>query len=276
MRAVALALGSTLALAAVLAEPPAPLTNQEIVQMVSEGTPESEILAAIETRPPAFDLDEDMVAELKVAGVSPRILGAMRARQAAANPEPAAERPRRGTVHVTVQLEGTSTLRVPPHADMDLGERLHLPAALDARDVKDLAVYLACTTTFHVPDQWRSKTPLGRDMAATPRHEILAFVAGDTPAGEKPRLTVPKRLEADLDDLEPHDLLLGVAARIGDHWYTLSQGKRTGVKAVKDMPPIVGRIRGVGAAFAFEVRIDPPQRASDTSLETPASSIVTP
>ncbi|HJQ99816.1 MAG TPA: hypothetical protein VJ826_15985 [Candidatus Polarisedimenticolaceae bacterium] len=276
MRALVLALAAWLALGAVVADPAAPLTNQEIVQMVAAGTPETEILAAIDARPPAFELDDDMVAELKLAGVGPKILEAMRARQAAAHPAPVVERPRKGMIHVKVELDGASTIKVPPEASMDLAELLHLPAAIADRDVKDLAVYLACTTTFHVPDQWRSKTPLGRDMSATPRHEILAFVAGDTPTGQKPRLDVPKTLEADLDDLEPHDLLLGVAARIGDRWYTLSTGKCDKVKAVKDMPPMVGRISRIGAPFAFKVELSAPQRASDTSLETPASSIVTP
>jgi len=89
-------------------------------------------------------------------------------------------------------------------------------------------------------------------------------------------VTLPPRMEADVDDIEAHDLVLGVAARIGDRWRVLSIEKRAKAKIEAQTPPLAGKIAGSGIPFVFRVELSPPQRASDTSLETPASSIVTP
>ena len=122
------------------------------------------------------------------------------------------------------------------------------------RQVKDLAVFLACTTAEHVPDLWRDKTPLGRDMGGTPRHEMLSFVAGDTPEGKAPALVLPDALRADVDEIEPHDLVFGVAARIGDRWYVLSATKPQKVDAAKGAPALTAKVTKRGA-FGFEVEL---------------------
>ena len=122
------------------------------------------------------------------------------------------------------------------------------------RQVKDLAVFLACTTSEHVPDLWRDKTPLGRDMSGTPRHEMLSFVAGETPEGKPPALVLPDALRADVDEIEPHDLVFGVAARIGDRWYVLSATKPQKVDARKGAPALTGKVTKRGA-FGFEVEL---------------------
>lgn len=254
----------------------APMTNEEIVRLVAAGTPESEILTAIADRPAAYDLGEDMLEELRLAGVPDGILKAMRARQEASNPAPPVQRPLRGRVRLAVRLMGSASLQAPTRASDALAERFRLGNDPEARTVRDLAVYLACVTPEHVPDQWRSKSPLGRDLAGTPRHEMLVFIAGDTPSGARPALTLPREIEAYVDDLEPHDLVLGVAARVGERWLTLATARRNGVKAAADAGPLSGRVEGGGVPFLFRVELGPAQSASETSLETPASSIVTP
>ena len=270
---------ATLALAlAVLfaAAPASPLTNEDIVRLVVGGTPQAEILETIAARPAAFDLSDDMVAELKLAGVPDAVLAAMRARQTETAPAPAPERPRRGMVKLEVALSGPETLTAPKRASGALVENLRLPAADDARAVHDLAIFLACATPEHVPDLWRSKTPLGRDLEGTPRHEMLRFQAGDTADGAKPALKLPATIDAEVDDIEAHDLVLGIAARIGDRWRVLALARRPKVKSEAGAPlRLIGKITPGGAPFAFRVELAP-QRASDTSLETPASSIVTP
>lgn len=246
---------------------PAPaLTNEDIVRMAANGTPEREILEAIGSRPEAFDVSDDMVAELTLAGVSPAVVAAMRRKHAEAAPQtlPAA-RPGRGTVRLIVTLNSgplaPRTLRVPAWADEDVKARLQLPKENEQREVKDVAVFLACATAEHVPDLWRSKSPLGRDMVAATRSEMLAFVAGDTPAGKKPQLDLPARLEADVDGSEPHDLVVGVAARIGDRWYQLAAGRSPKATVVAGGKPLSCRITHAGG-FAFKVEFASEKPAS--------------
>jgi hypothetical protein len=231
---------------------PKPMSNEDVVRMVAAGTPETEVLDAVRTRPSEFDVSEEMIQELRLAGVPEAVLTAMKARAVSPAP-PTVDRPPRGTVRVVVTL-GAKTLKCPAYADEDLKTHLRLPKETEQRQVKDLAVFLACMTSEHVPDLWRGKTPLGRDMTGTLRHEMLEFVAGDTPEGKPPNLVLPDALRADVDDVEPHDLVLGVAARIGDRWYTLSSTKPLKVDVAKGVPALVGRVTKRGA-FGFEVEL---------------------
>ena len=240
-----------------------PMGNEEVVRMVFEGRAHDEILAAIRTRPPAYDLSEDMLDELKLAGVPADVLAAMKARadQAAPKPPPA-QRPRKGTVRLVVAFDagGTHTLRAPSFADEDLKARLQLPKELAAREIHDLAVFLLCTTAEHVPDLWRQKSPLGRDMSLTVRHEMLAFVPGGTPTGKKPKLALPETIEADVDDLEPHDLVVGVAALIGDHWIQVAAGTMKKVKMSDVKKPISARVSAKPGPLTYEVTLTAPPR----------------
>ncbi len=249
------------------APPALPLTNDDIVRMVASATPEHEILEAIRARPEAFDVADDMVAELKLAGVSASIIAAM-AQKVAGSAPPAipAEPLKVGRARLVVTLNpagaGPRTLKLPAWADEDAKLRLQLSKENEQREVKDLAVFLACSSPEHVPDLWRSKTPLGRDMVSVPRHEMLAFVAGDTPAGKKPRLALPSRIEADVDEAEPHDLILGVAARIGDRWVQLAFSKLAKASVSAGQKPFAGRIEHTSRAFDFKIEISAPRSLS--------------
>jgi hypothetical protein len=255
-----------------------PLSNEDVVRWVAAGKPQVEILREIAARPAAYDVSDEMLSELRLAGVPEPVIAAMRARQAELAPAspPPADRPARGKVRLTLAFANPKKLSVGKHASEPLAEKLKLPPGDEARAVHDLAIFLACVTAEHVPDQWRTKSPLGRDLEGMPRHEMLLFVPGDTPDGGTPSVTVPPTIEADVDDLEPHDLVLGVAARIGDRWRVLAIDKRAKAKIEAGTPPLAAKIAGGGIPFTFRVELAAPQRASDTSLETPASSIVTP
>ena len=257
-RLVACVLAAGLALADAPGAPP--LTNEDIVRMVAGGTGEREILDAIRDREEAFDLADDMVEELKLAGVPAAVVAAMRARRAESAPaSPPPERTKTGYTTVTVSLNaagsGSRTLKVPAWADEDAKARFGLPKENEQRIVKDVAVFLACTSPEHIPDLWRSKTPLGRDMVSGVRHEMLAFVAGDTPAGKAPRLTLPQKLEASLDATEPHNLALGVAARIGDRWVLLASAALPKADVGPGHKAIEGRIDRTGKGFDFKVAL---------------------
>jgi hypothetical protein len=241
----------------------AALTNEDIVRMVSSGTPERDVLEAIRKHPEAFDLATDMVEELRLAGVPAAVLSAMQQKHDESTPPPApVEQPARGKVKVVVSLNGGATLKAPTWADEDAKEKLRLPKEIDQRQVKDLAVFLGCVTSEHVPDLWRSKSPLGRDMGFVARHEMLAFVPGDTPEGKPPRLTLPARLEAEVDESEPHDLVLGVAARIGDRWVQLGSTVLKKVTIAAGQKPLTGRIEHVGHGFDFRATLTAPRSGS--------------
>jgi hypothetical protein len=244
------------------ASPPT-LTNEDVVRMVAAGKSEREIVATIGTSAESFDVSDDMVDELKRAGVSEMIVGAMRRRHEEHNPAaPPEDRPARGHQHLVVTLNGglsSHTLKLPAFADEDLKARLSLPKENDQRVVKDVAIFLACASPEHVPDLWRSKTPLGRDMVSVQRHQMLAFVPGDTPPGEKPRMTVPKRLEADVAEAEVHDIVLGVAALIGDRWMQLSAAKLKNVSVAADSKPLAGRVEHLGHAFDVKIELTVPR-----------------
>lgn len=238
---------------------PAPLTNEDIVRMVAAGTPVREVLQAIKDRPEAFDLSPDMIDELAAAGVPSSVLDAMRAKRAetaeAARPQ---ERDKPGYGTLVVAL-GSGTLRLPAWADEDAKERFKLPKENDQRVVKDVAVFLACISPDHVPDQWRSKSPLGRDMMSVRAHQMLAFVTGDTPPGKAPRLTLPKRLEAHADLTEPHDLVLGVAALIGDRWYQVGMAQLLKASMGPQGQPLTGSIAGGARDFNVKVELKAPR-----------------
>ena len=254
-------LGVTMALAAAPKEPP--LTNEDIVRLVAAGVSEDEVRQAIFGRKEAFDLSREMVDELKLAGVSSAIVAAM-ARRQAENAPPAASAqavtPGRARLVVNVRGGGVSrTIRVPSWADEDAKDVLGLPKENDQRVVKDLAVFLACSSSEHVPDHWRSKSPLGRDRNSIVRHEMLAFVAGDTPAGTSPRLVLPAILEAEIDGSEPHDLILGIAARIGDRWIQLGAGVLKKATIGPGGEPLAGRVAPAGNGFGFKVELSAPR-----------------
>ena len=254
MRAAMLACVVLCAWAFVAADEPAPMTNEDVVRLVAAGTPERDIIGQIRNRATAFDTSDEMLEELKTAGVPASVIAEMRARAEKAAPEaPPPERTPVGFVRITVRLPGR-TLSAPKWADEETKRRLGLSKEIADREVRDLAVFVVCEEATHVPDQWRSKTPLGRDMNTTKRHEMLAFVAGDTPAGKTPKIKLPDQLEASVDGTEPHDLVLGVAARIGDRWLTLATGKLPHVGFDGKPAALAGEIHALGA-FVYEVKL---------------------
>lgn len=246
------------------APPPGPpLANEDVVRMVASGTPEAEIVDAVRTRPANFDVSDDMVDELRLAGVPPAVIAAMKARVERDAPRlETPQGPRAGLARLTVEIarSGLRTLRAPDYADEDVKARLRLPKETEARRVHDLAVFLACASAEHAPDLWRSKTPLGRDMnPLTLRHEMLAFVPGETPPGKAPRLPLPAILAADVEDGVSHDVVVGVAALIGDRWILLASAVyRTG-NAARGPRRLTARFDAGPGPLEFKVALDAPK-----------------
>jgi hypothetical protein len=239
--------------------PPPPLTNEDVVRMVSQGRPETEILRIIAASPADFELDREMTEELRRAGVTERIIAAMRERQAAAGVRPTEAPPAapapalRGKLRVTFTpldesgKDREASFRVVKKTPRWAIQRLGME---EQKEVEDLALFVACTTPDHVPDHWQDRTPV-KDFA---RHEMLLFHPGSHPATAKHFEELSLDLPAFLDVDAPagiHRLVVGVAAKIGPDWRPLASDNRPGVPVLagKTTPirvKLKGRLTGSG------------------------------
>src|SRR4030095_4875837 len=84
-----------------------------------------------------------------------------------------------------------------------------------------LAFYAACLRATHVPDHWRAESPLGRDFATMPRHQMLLFLPLDAHADKTITAELPPSIDVPLDPSDTHDLDVGIAVRIGERYYRL-------------------------------------------------------
>ena len=136
----------------------------------------------------------------------------------------------------------------------------------EEQQITDLAIVLACRTADHVPDHWRSQTPLGRDFRFTPRHRLLAFIGGAdrTAAGKTQQmlskvgkvpgewdslpevgileLPVPEAIEVELETAVAHDLTLGVAVQIGDRYLMVASDGLDGLVVDEDGSEVVAEL----------------------------------
>ena len=212
------------------AEEEASMRTEDVVRMLVRGLPAEEIIAAIRTRPALFDVSPDMQEELRLAGVSDEVIQAMADRMVELNPEPVAAEDSGAEAQETVVTEPAlrvwldpqreedkpSILRVKGVVDFRLRQAWQLDAAAEETPFEDLALYLVCRAATHVPDHWRSKSPMGRDFISMPRHRMLLFLTateGNLEASEDGtlELELPPSLEIDLLPGESHDLSLGIA-----------------------------------------------------------------
>ncbi len=166
----------------------ATLTNEDVVRMVMTGTPEKQILAAIDSRPVDFDLSVEIQQELRQAGVNDRVLEAMRRRQAAmpraepsATPVPAAART--GTIRIEFESDdgGGSPWERSAIALEKLPQGAPRRGGVEVGEMTDMALAVLCATADHVPDHWDTRSPL----QGAPRHEMLLFRPGSANAKVK-------------------------------------------------------------------------------------------
>ncbi len=301
-----------------------PVTNEAVVLRFVQGAATDElvewILGADEV---AFDISEEMVTELGIAGLPQEVIGAMVSRQRAIDialnppepePDPVAEIPElilivnaelRAAAAAAAALEaqedaGDSRRDAgdAADADADVTEQLGvLPDQLRLLDVvppslaqelnlgeqparfTDIAVFLGCRTQDHVPDHWRSQTPLGRDFLYAPRHRVLAFIGGATvvPAGnaisgiqlpegvEEPgvlELDLPETIQSALEPHVAHDLTLGIAVQTDGRYYLLKAVERNNVilEGRLELPIVVYTARDL-RRFDFQVAFEPADTA---------------
>jgi hypothetical protein len=214
-----LAIAVWLTLPASPASPPSdtssPMRNEDVVRMLVAGESSAQVIEAIRSRDVDFDLSDEMLDELRLAGVPDAVIGAMRERQdeldrsreeetllAEEAPPPGDEAP-----SLIVSLppapwteeseEPIRALFFPSSLDENAAGAFQLGEREEDRRVTGLAIYLACITPEHVPDHWRSKSSMGRDFVSMPRHRLLAFHPGGSELeyADLPR-PIRKRLNA--------------------------------------------------------------------------------
>jgi hypothetical protein len=241
-----------------------PLALEDVVRLYVSGTPAEELIDLIRVSQVDFDLSEEMLQELELAGLPPPLIQAMVDRQRELHPpplspeEPSEEETAAGAgLTIGIELRGSgkkkndedddadddaaASLRVLNAVHPDLLEQLRVRD--DRAGITDVAIYVACLTATHVPDHWRSESPLGRDFNSMPRHKLLAFFPGATEDGQaaaeggalqkllggsnRPsteglavlKLDIPNEIELQIDSAEAHDLSLGFAVQIDGRFY---------------------------------------------------------
>jgi hypothetical protein len=229
------------------------ITNQDVVRMVSSGMPEERILARIRESSAAYDLSPDMIDELKLAGVSETILGAMRERarkvegagpassgkDTGRDPGP----PAKGWIEIV--FDDDPSLQP---AENSVAAPAEIPDPNSKIPGKvELAFVVICTHPVHVPDHWDAASPLG---PAIGRHQVLFFEPSTAQTVPKKKERVfaylrhpaSWRIEAEADE---HRGVVGVAARIGS----------IGPYALIAGAPYEKLIVGQGLATRIEVRM---------------------
>jgi len=243
---------------AVALDPLSPMTEEEVVRRHVAGEGVETILREIKRRDPQFDLSSDMLLELRHAGLPEALIEAMRQRQAEQEPE-AAEPPEVQAAPAAPQLTvtfsqkdgGSSKISIGRQVDPRLAEQWKLGEAPEDREFADLALYLVCRTPDHVPDHWRTKSPLGRDFFSMPRHRMLVFVAGSSnteerDGGSKLRLELPPAIEVELEPDIAHDLTLGLAVQVGGRYYTWKHDTRDSLVLGDEGLELVATVKGRG------------------------------
>ncbi len=210
------------------------VTNVDVVRMTASGIPEKEIIRAILEAPAtAFDLDREVLQEMRMVGVSEAVIDAMKRAQKKrpASGVPAQAPGQAAAARLELRFEGD------PNADA-----MTRTAVYFAADPNDTAIsmifFVVCVEPTHVPDFWRTKSPLPE---GSPRHAMLWSHEASSPYETKRglknlplvSLDVPREVSVDVSDSvgsgdARHILSIGLLARPakGDTWLLASEEAR--------------------------------------------------
>ncbi len=255
-----------------------PFTNEDVVRMTMRGDPADRIVEAIaRAGATEFDLDPDVVVELRRVGVTEAVIQAMHRGRRTGGPGPAAEPPDpatpRGALALLFSHDGGAGRNGGPVVPrFDAEGRPH-----------EIGFFALCVDQFHVPDMWQTRTPLREGF---PRHHLiwhqLEAEANHKVRGvEAIRLALPERAEQSID-AGAHPLLLGLAVRSGGGAWRLLCRSTLGVQVPPERtcevrvtlaarrPPAGARLAGAVAGWTCEAAVvDPDCRA----LEPPDADV---
>src|SRR5262245_21556338 len=178
---------------------PAKLTNEDIVRMTASDVPESEILRVIrETKQVEFDLEGDVVTEMRLVGVSDAVIKAMEDRVRKTSPPPQTAEPDEveGAIEIEFRQEETPETKKKPGLPLERG-----------------SFFVICLDPTHVPDHWTTKTPLAQKF---PRHHLVWFnepplLAADTDKGKRDKLVPLPASARVMLPVEAHPIQAGIA-----------------------------------------------------------------
>jgi len=271
-----------------------PLQLEDVVRLHVAGTAAQELIETIRASDVEFELSPEMLEELRRTGLPEPVLEAMigRQREMAAT-EPECTRRLQVLLNPGVTKAKQRRIRVDDEVDPLLALDWELGNAPDQRRFVDVAIFLACRSSTHVPDGWRGASPMGVDPRPIARHRILAFAPGAhwsktgflrrfgivptlgtryTNRGEqvvggaslggvgKGRgalvLEIPPVIEAELECGVEHDLSLGIALQVKDGYYVWRVSELDGV-VVDDAPrTLEARITGGSRLDALDVEFN--------------------
>ena len=237
------------------------LTNEDIVRMTAAGMPAEAIVKAIrEARTTAFDLDPDVVEELRRARVADSVIEAMRRAQPARPAAPPPPGPSEGKL--VLVFEGDRSKPYDWTAVAPLRDR--------EGDELSLAFFALCLDPTHVPDHWQTLTPLAGGF---PRHHLIWVQDAIVPFKETSRgglvyLDLPQSHGLSIA-AGRHPLLLGVAGRAGSKaWVNMSSvevlaqawsGQDTRIRiAVRTRKGAYGLAAGASPYTCKILEVDPP------------------
>lgn len=242
--------------------------DEDVVRWFVSGTTEQELIERIASAEVEFRLEEEMLGELRIAGLPESVIEAMISRQQQMNPappeaqeedteiQPAALVIRFNPKWKAKKATPRPSIRLLDEIDPSLTRPLELRES--DRRFTDLALFVFCRTSDHVPDQWRGESPLGRDFVLSPRHRMLQFESGaerlpanklrefvsrlgivpgarkDMPELGVLQLVIPENFTLALDRDVAHDLTIGVAVQVGNRFLAVAQLERNGVMLEDD------------------------------------------
>jgi len=197
-----------------------PLTNVDIVRMAASGTPEQEIIRAILEAPStAFDLDKEVLGEMRAVGVSDAVIDAMKKAQkrSPSSGPPADAAPQPAPARLTLRFEGD------PNADAMTRTAVFFAADPNGAAIA-LGFFVVCTEPTHAPDFWQKRSPLGATIS---RHSMIWFHEESRPYETKRgmkdmplvALDLPSEVTVDVTDAigtgdTVHTISIGLMARL--------------------------------------------------------------
>ena len=165
------------------AEEAEPLTPEDIVRLHVAGTSTEALIRMIRSQPEGFeDLPEELLTELRRAGLPEELIAAMQEPQDSRTRERADALDRRWSSGPALRVPLNPGQNKPKRRRIRISDRVdpfvamewRLGNAPEDRRFVDVAIFLACRSAKHVPDRWRGQSALRWDSPILSRQPFNA------------------------------------------------------------------------------------------------------